>query len=81
MVHEKVIEMNQPMHYGGYYFYQYAFPHDEATHRWSWSIIHVRSDSGLIPVYAGFLLLCVGVFWQLWLRPAWRYYAKATTEQ
>jgi len=79
--HEKVIEVNHPMHYGGYYFYQHDFQHDPETDRWSWSVIHVRSDSGIIPVCAGFLLLCVGVFWHLWLRPAWRYYAKTTTEQ
>ncbi|TFG42203.1 MAG: hypothetical protein E4H48_04985 [Syntrophobacterales bacterium] len=79
-VAHKVIELNHPLHYGGYHFYQYAFQSDTRSGRWTYSTIHVRSDSGMIPVYVGFFLLCAGVFWQFWLRPTWRY-VKATTRQ
>jgi hypothetical protein len=30
----------------------------------------VTSDTGLVFVWAGFLMLTIGTFWHFWLRPA-----------
>ncbi len=67
----KVIERadvrpNHPMHYGGYHFY--LLGPDEDGNIW----LRVVSDSGLIPVYTGFAMLCLGAFWQFWIRPLYR---------
>ncbi len=68
----KVIELNDPLHYGGYHLYQNSYnPEDH-----SYTILSVTSDSGLWVVYAGFFLLCAGVFWRLWLRPVAAYLTK-----
>jgi len=64
VVAKKDIEVNHPLHFGGYHFYQHSY--DAPLGRFT--ILMVVSDSGLNIVYAGFLLLCIGVFWQLWLR-------------
>ena len=74
-VAEKVIEVNDPLHYGGYHFYQHSY--DE--HGGRFSVLLVKSDSGLWPVYAGFALLCAGTFWICWVRPAWRRLAGGRT--
>jgi hypothetical protein len=65
----KDIEVNDPLHYGGYHFYQYDYDHE----RGQFTILSVRSDSGLWPVWAGFFLLCAGMFWLFWLQPAGTY--------
>jgi len=65
---EKVIEVNDPLHYGGYHFYQ----NDYDKSAWRYSIIGVVRDSGLWVVYAGFILLMAGSAAHFWLRPAWR---------
>jgi len=64
VVAEKSIEVNHPLHFGGYHFYQHLY--DAQAGRYT--VLMVVSDSGLNVVYAGFLMLCIGVFWQLWLR-------------
>lgn len=64
VVAEKSIEVNHPLHFGGYHFYQHEY--DAQAGRYT--VLMVVSDSGLNVVYAGFLMLCIGVFWQLWLR-------------
>jgi len=64
VVAEKSIEVNHPLHFGGYHFYQHYY--DAQAGRYT--ILMVVSDSGLNVVYAGFLMLCIGVFWQLWPR-------------
>jgi len=64
VVAEKSIEVNHPLHFGGYHFYQHSY--DAQAGRYT--ILMVVSDTGLNLVYAGFLMLCIGVFWQLWLR-------------
>ncbi|MBL7215564.1 MAG: cytochrome c biogenesis protein ResB [Phycisphaerae bacterium] len=64
IVAEKNVEVNHPLHFGGYYFYQHAYdPHAE-----QYTILMVVSDSGLFIVYAGYLLLLAGVFWHFWLK-------------
>ncbi len=61
----KTIEVNHPLHYGGYHFYQHSYDSEvgECT------ILSVTSDSGLYVVYAGYWLLCLGVLWQFWFGP------------
>jgi len=67
-VAEKVIQVNDPLHYGGYHFYQHSYD----AHGGRYTVLAVESDSGLWPVYAGFAMLCAGTFWACWVRPAWR---------
>ena len=71
-VAQKVIEVNHPLHYGGYHFYQEYY--DERAGPYSrYTILLVVSDSGLIAVYTGFALLVGGMFWLFWGRPIWGY--------
>lgn len=60
----KTIEVNRPLHYGGYHFYQNSYDAEAGEY----TILSVVSDSGLYGVYAGYWLLCLGVLWQFWLR-------------
>ena len=39
-------------------------------------MLFVKSDSGLLAVYAGFILLCGGVFWLFWVQPARDHFSK-----
>jgi len=64
VVVEKDIEVNHPLYYGGYHFYQYSYD-DQAG---QYTVLMVVSDTGLNAVYLGYLLLCGGVFWHFWLR-------------
>jgi hypothetical protein len=64
VVAEKTIEVNHPLHFGGYHFYQSSY--DTLAHRYT--VLSVVSDTGLDFVYAGYLTLGVGVFWHFWLR-------------
>jgi cytochrome c biogenesis protein ResB len=61
---EKNIEVNHPLHFGGYHFYQHSYD----TEANQYTILLVVSDTGLTPVYAGYLMLCAGVFRHFWLR-------------
>lgn len=64
VVAEKNIEVNHPLYYGGYHFYQHLYDAEAGQY----TILMVTSDTGLGLVYAGYAMLCVGVFWQLWVR-------------
>lgn len=64
VVAEKNIEVNHPLHFGGYHFYQSSY--DAQEHKFI--VLSVVSDTGLNLVYAGYLLLGIGVFWHFWLR-------------
>ena len=59
----KDVEVNHPLYYGGYHFYQQDYDHEEGRY----TILKVTSDSGLYFVYAGYFLLCVGVCWHFWI--------------
>lgn len=72
VVAEKVIEVNDPLHYGGYHFYQNSYDSQHGQY----TVLFVKSDTGLLTVYAGFSLLCAGVFWSSWVRPGWNYLMK-----
>ncbi len=60
----KVIEVNDPLHYGGYHFYQSSYEPD--GHRYT--VLTVVSDRGLAAVYVGMGLLVVGMVWRCWVR-------------
>jgi cytochrome c biogenesis protein ResB len=64
----KTIEVNHPLHWGGYHFYQAGY--DEQAGQYT--ILSVRSDSGWGAVWAGFGLLVVGAVGRCWAEPAWR---------
>ena len=57
----KTIEVNDPLHVGGYHFYQHSYD----TTAGSYTILSVASDAGLSLVYAGFILLVGGLAWHV----------------
>jgi cytochrome c biogenesis protein ResB len=65
-VARKAIEVNHPLHYGGYHFYQHSYDSENEAY----TILSVTSDSGLSVVYGGFILLCLGSFYGCWVQPA-----------
>ncbi len=68
MAVEGTIAMNHPLHWGGYHFYQMDYDREEGRY----TILSVRSDSGLAAVYVGFALLVAGAMVRCWVEPAWR---------
>ncbi|MHC4530378.1 MAG: cytochrome c biogenesis protein ResB [Planctomycetota bacterium] len=60
----KTIEVNHPLYYKGYHFYQHSYDSKAGQY----TILSVTSDSGLYAVYVGYWLLCLGVLWQFWFR-------------
>ncbi|MBN2181935.1 MAG: cytochrome c biogenesis protein ResB [Sedimentisphaerales bacterium] len=65
---EKDIQVNHPLHYGGYHFYQQDYDHQAGLY----TVLEVTSDSGLISVYAGYLMLCIGLCWHFWINKLFR---------
>jgi len=63
---EKTIEVNDPLHYGGYHFYQSDYDHEAGRY----TVLQVVSDSGLWLVWVGMVLLVGGAFWRFWAEPA-----------
>jgi len=70
-VARKTVEVNHPLHWGGYHIYQHAYDADaEGRDR---AVLAVVSDSGWSwgrgpgPVPLGLLLLAVGMFWRFWV--------------
>ena len=61
---EKDIEVNHPLSFGGYHFYQHSYDPEAGQY----TVLMVVSDTGLAVVYAGYWMLCIGVIWHLWLR-------------
>jgi len=64
VVAEKDIEVNHPLRFGGYHFYQSSYD-DKAG---QYTVLQVVSDTGLYVVYAGYWMLCLGAIWHMWLR-------------
>jgi len=64
VVAEKDIEVNHPLRFGGYHFYQSSYD-DKAG---QYTVLQVVSDTGLYVVYTGYWMLCLGIIWHLWLR-------------
>jgi hypothetical protein len=63
VIAEKDIEVNHPLRFGGYHFYQSSYD-DKAG---QYTVLQVVSDTGLYVVYAGYWLLCLGATWHFWL--------------
>ena len=61
-VAKKSIEVNKPLRFEGYLFYQQGY--DDQAGRYT--ILSVTSDNGLGIVYLGYIILCAGVFWHFW---------------
>ena len=53
----KTVEVNDPLHVGGYHLYQYDYDHAQGRY----TVLSVVSDSGLSLVYVGFILLVGGL--------------------
>ena len=71
VVRRKAVEVNYPLHYGGYHIYQSSYGGEDQPYVG----LMVVSDTGLYFVYAGLALLVGSVFWWSWGRPAaafWR---------
>jgi hypothetical protein len=64
-VASQVIEVNEPLHWGGYHFYQHSYD----SRNESYTILSVASDSGLAAVYLGMALLALGAFGRFWAGP------------
>lgn len=63
IVAEKSVEVNHPLHFGGYHFYYQSHDVRPGEH----IVLMVVSDTGLPLVYAGYVILCIGLFWHFWL--------------
>lgn len=75
-VGQKTIEVNDPLHYGGYHLYQSSYDRENQAY----TVLLARSDDGLWLVYAGFLLLCGGVVWFCWGKPVKNFFADVRKE-
>jgi cytochrome c biogenesis protein ResB len=62
----RTIEVNHPLHYAGYHFYQHSYDAEGGEY----TILSVTSDSGLHAVFAGYWMLSLGLVWHFWLRHA-----------
>jgi len=67
-----VIEVNHPLHWGGYSFYQSSYD----AERGAYTVLSVVSDSGLMAVYLGMAILSIGAFWRFWGEAIWGYTRK-----
>ena len=70
---KKTIEVNHPLHYGGYHFYQHSYDPEKGQY----TILTVYSDSGLNLVYAGYLMLCSGALWHFWFRHFLKFFKRS----
>ena len=58
------ITVNHPLHFHGYQLYQMSWGRDPEIY----SVLLVASDSGLMLVYGGFVLLALGAAGRFWFR-------------
>jgi hypothetical protein len=70
---QKIIEVNHPLHYGGYHFYQHSYDPEKGQY----TILTVYSDSGLNLVYVGYIMLSLATVWHFWLRHISIYFRKS----
>ena len=70
---QKTIEVNHPLHYGGYHFYQHSYDPKKGQY----TILTVYSDSGLNLVYAGYLMLCSGILWHFWFKHFLKFFKRS----
>jgi len=76
-VAEKTIEVNDPLHHGGYHFYQSDYDHEAGRY----TVLQVVSDSGLWLVWLGMVLLVGGAFWRFWGEPVVGYAMKRPSRE
>ena len=60
---QATIEVNKPLYYGGYHFYQHTFAHDQSG---SISGIMVVSARGVWLVFVGYAIIFLGVVMRFW---------------
>ncbi len=65
MVEEKKIEVNDPLRYKGYSFYQNSYD----TEALSWSGLEIKKDPGVPLVYAGFSMQILGMIIIFYINP------------
>jgi hypothetical protein len=65
IVKKKSIEVNKPLYYGGYLFYQTSYD-DRAG---MYTVLDVVSDNGLFLVFGGYVFLILGLIGRCWLTP------------
>ena len=75
VVLEKTIEVNHPLYYGGYHFYQSSYDYNTGQY----TVLSVTSDNGLVLVFAGFALMCGGAVYHLWLRRIMEHFKTANS--
>ncbi|OQY03588.1 MAG: hypothetical protein B6I25_07910 [Planctomycetales bacterium 4572_13] len=63
VVKESTIEVNKPLYYGGYHFYQSTFAYDASG---PVSGISVSSSRGVWTVFVGYAMIFVGLVLQFW---------------
>ncbi|MHC4118812.1 MAG: cytochrome c biogenesis protein ResB [Planctomycetota bacterium] len=61
---KKDIEVNHPLQYGGYRFYQSSYDPEAGRY----TVLQVVSDTGVMIVFGGYWAICIGVIWHMWLR-------------
>ncbi len=59
---ESLIEVNSPLKYGGYTFYQFSY--DDKNLRYT--VLGVARDPGVPIIYAGFIVLTLGLIFQFY---------------
>ncbi len=64
VVSSGTIEVNKPLHYGGFNIYQFDYDGQAGQ----FTVLQVVSDTGLTIVYAGFALLALGAFRHFWFQ-------------
>lgn len=57
-----LIKVNDPLHYGGYHFYQSSY--DDRLGRYT--VLTVKSDSGLLVISLGLIVMTAAVFRHFW---------------
>jgi len=76
VVMEKKIEVNDPLRYGGYAFYQSSYDREGLN----WSGLQVRKDPGVPLVYGGFVAQILGMIVIFYINPLIRKARKARAE-
>ncbi len=66
-VTQKAVEVNHPLYYGGYHFYQSSYGQDPRGSGQMYTVLSVTNSTGLGWVFTGFLLMCLGIAWQCWV--------------